>query len=207
MTGHGFKLVTRGLATAITAALAFMSAHEGGGGAKPAEVRPNGDRKRAEIEAAESNVDAAAPPREDRAEAFAEMLGRSFRMLGVQADAVRERIEGYYGIYRLLRTLGLSDQEIAALVAQQARTRVERELRGRTLTAAETRRALDGVSETVVRAAEGVDERLNLGGEFVRRVRDGVQASKAGREDVLIGLDRGLAAAREQLRKVLKNSD
>lgn len=139
----------------------------------------------------------------DRAQGFGESVGRLLRNLGEQGDALRGRVEGLYGMYRLLRALGMTDQEIAALVAREASSRLQRGLRESTPTTGDVRQVVDGLQELVLHAAEDVDERLDLGGDFVRRVREGVQATRAGREDALIALDRGVGTARDQLRRVL----
>jgi hypothetical protein len=140
-------------------------------------------------------------------EKVAETLGRAFRGVSEWGSTVRERVEGLVGVYRLLRGMGMSDREIAALVAEQARIQLGRGLEDRKPTAADIRRVVDSVQETVVRSAQEVDTRLNLGGDFSRRVREGVQASKAGREDAIIFTERGLTAAREQLLRLLRHQD
>lgn len=198
MAGHRQVLVGGGLAAALAAAVAFLAGQDGDGAERPhAElpVDPGGRRP----------SDENPPPTEKGRETFGDMVGRAFRTLGAQGDALRERAEGFYGMYRLLRALGMTDQEIAMLVARQARTWLEREADDRRPTAADTRRVVDALQETVVRAAEEVDVRLDLRGEFVRRVREGVQATKTGREDAILAAERSLATARELLRQILKN--
>jgi hypothetical protein len=145
------------------------------------------------------------PTLEDRAASFGEEVGRIVRTLGAQGEALRERAEGLYGMYRLLRAFGMTDQEIAALIAREAGERLQRGLRDSAPTTANVRRVVDGLQELVIHAAEDVDERLDLGGDFVSRVRDVVQASRTGREDVLIAVERGAATAREQMRRILDN--
>ncbi|MBI2761214.1 MAG: hypothetical protein HYX51_07305, partial [Chloroflexi bacterium] len=136
-------------------------------------------------------------------EKFAEMLGRTFRSVGDRGVAIKERFEGFVGIYKLLKSLGMSDKDIAALVAEQARIQLGREASERTPTAADARRVMDGLQDTVIKAAQEVDVRLDLGGNFARRVRDAVQSTKTGREDALLFTERGVAVAKEQLLKVL----
>jgi len=70
----------------------------------------------------------------------------------------------------------------------------------------DARPVLESVENAVLRAAEEVDTRLNLGGDFIRRVRDGAVAARAGREDALTGLEKGFSQGREQLRKFLRGS-
>lgn len=139
-----------------------------------------------------------------RAESFAEMLGRMARSIGGQSAVMRERFEGLQAAYKLLKALGMSDADIARLVADQGRQILAREVEERNLTAAEARRVIENVQETVIRAAQDVDVRLDLGGDFARRVREGVDSTRAGREDVLLAGEKGYTAAREQLLKVLK---
>lgn len=188
-----------GLAGMLAAVAAFLSAHEGGGRAVPivqGEVLPK--------DADTTEEEAKPRPSERWAESFGELLGRTVRTIGAQGTAMKERVEGFYGAYRLLRALGMSDAEIAGFIAGQARAKLERELNKTTLTAADMRKVMDGIQETVIRAAEEADERLDLGGDLVRRVRDGVQATRAGREDALLTLEKGLTAGKEQLRRLLK---
>jgi hypothetical protein len=187
----------RGVVAAALAAAAMFAGHAGGA-ARAVDPRP-ADEPSAEPE----------PPRAadvDAAEAgivrLAELVGRAARAVETQGNALRERLEGLHGLYRLLKSLGLSDREIALLVARQLRGRIEHELRDRSA-ATETRRLVDGLQDTVVRAAQEVDVRLNLGGEFVRRVREGVQAATTGREEAFLTIERGMTAARQQLRRLL----
>ena len=192
MTGLGRALIRSGITVLATGA-AFLSAHGGGDRTAPE------DTPRALPERTGDPL----PEPAGRADSFGEALGKAFRGLGAQGSALKERLEGYYGMYRLLRALGMSDAEIARLVAGQARDRLEQDLRERTPTAGDARRVMDDLQERVLRAAEDVDSRLGLGGDFVRRVREATLAATTGREDALISLERGATAAREQLRKAL----
>jgi len=188
-----------GIAGVLAAGLAFLAGHDGGG--RPPALPATQPGTDLETDAREEEPERQPGPA--WVESFGDLLGRTFRAVGAQGTALRERAEGFYGAYRLLRALGMSDAEIAAFIAGQARSRLERELGGHTLTAADMRKVLDGVQDTVVRAAEEVDVRLDLGGDFVRRVREGVQATRTGREDALAALERGVATGKEQLRKLL----
>jgi hypothetical protein len=197
-----WRLVGAGIAGAVAAALSVLSGQDGGGQAvtvKQDEIVPEG----AESGPARAGATAARPP-ERWAEGFGDVLGRTLRAVGAQGTALKERVEGFYGAYRLLRALGMSDAEIAAFIAGQARARLERGLEARTPTAADMRTVLDGAQESIVRAAEDVDARLDLGGDFVRRVREAAQATRTGREDALIAVERAVATAKEQLRRLLR---
>lgn len=195
-------VVSAGITAAVAAAFSLLAGQDSGGQVGLS----NGTKMLPEADSVSgSQPDDMGPgPSERWAEAFGDLLGRTVRAVGTQGAVFRERVAGFYGAYRLLRALGMSDAEIAVFIAGQARARLERRLEGRALTAADLRHVLDGVEETVVRAAEEVDERLNLGGDFVRRVREGAQAARTGREDALIAVERALAAGREQLGRLLR---
>lgn len=191
--------VTAGLAMILAATGAFMAAFDG---------RPHAGLPAGKLSPGAQNDHDDGPrrsPPEQWAETFGDLVGRAARSLGARGDVWRGRIEGVYGMYKLLRALGLTDQEIAALVAKQVRWRVERGVAEIAPTPDDVRRAGDGLEETIIRAAQDVDVRLGLGGEFVRRVRESVQASRAGRENTFTGVERGMATAREQLRRLLRD--
>ncbi len=135
------------------------------------------------------------------------LFGRLAEALDEQGALLRERVEGLIATYRLLRAMGMSDQQIAALVAEAARAQLARRLGGRTPERDELRRLSDAVFMMVVRAAEDVDERFDLKGDFVRQVRDLVQAARAGREDALRAFERGSTAARALVERLLAQSD
>ncbi len=116
---------------------------------------------------------------------------------------MRERVEGLLGIYRLLKAMGLTDQQIATLVADQARGMLGREVEQRQLTAEEMRSVADRLQDSVIRAAQEVDDRLWLSGGLARPVREAVVATKAGREDVLPVIERTAGQGREALLKLL----
>lgn len=193
--------------TALAALLALFAIHDGG---------HNDRRERAELPVPMPSAVpvASRPPQEGgpepgresagKAESFAEMVGRVARTIGDQGVVLRERLEGLQAAYKLLKALGMSDADIARLVADQGRQILAREVEDRNLTAGEARRVIENVQETVIRAAQEVDVRLDLGGDFSRRIREGVVATRAGREDVLLAGEKGYATAREQLLKVLK---
>ena len=201
-----WRLGGAGLAGVLAAVGAFLSGHDGGRNLPALPERSPEPVTDAEI-AAEPEAQGKVRPSERWSESFGELLGRTVRNIGAQGTAMKERVEGFYGAYRLLRALGMSDAEIAGFIAGQARNKLERELNKNSLTAADMRKVMDGVQESVIRAAEDVDARMNLGGDFVRRVRDGVQATRAGREDALLGLEKGVAAGKEQLRKILREQN
>jgi hypothetical protein len=69
------------------------------------------------------------------------------------------------------------------------------------------RRLSDAAFAAVIRAAEDVDERLELRGDFVRQVRDLIQAARVGREDALHAFERGSVAARALLARLLEQLD
>ncbi len=135
------------------------------------------------------------------------LFGRLAEALDEQGALLRERVEGLITTYRLLRAMGMSDQQIAALVAETARAQLARRLGGRTPERDELRRLSDAVFMMVVRAAEDVDERFDLKGDFVRQVRDLVQAARVGREDALHAFERGSVAARALLARLLEQFD
>ena len=201
MAGRRWWRLGSGAAAALAGALAFLSGHDGGGAGRASAHLPVDPRR-------EDERDEEIPPANE-GERVSYIMGRAFRTLGAlaQGGPLRERAEGYYAMYRLLRALGMSDQEIAALVARQVRDRVERRLEGRAPTAADTRQALDALQETIIRTAQEVDTRLSLGGGFVRPVREAVLAARAGREDAIITVERTLATAREQFRLLIKEKE
>lgn len=201
MRARGRGLVRGALAAALGTLTAFMAGYEGGGPLQPAAGPPVEPPERRDGDVGSSPI--GTTPEERGAEKVGEVLGRLVRSVGAQAELMRERVEGLYGMYRLLKALGMTDQEIAALIARQGGTWLERELAGRAPTAADTRRLLDSLQETVIRAAATVDEGMDLHGDFVRRVREGAQATRPGREDAILAVERGVAAAREQVRRLL----
>ncbi len=140
---------------------------------------------------------------EQLAESLGRLLGRVSRRVEQQSTAMRERLEGLLGIYRLLKAMGLNDQQIAALVAEQARGMLGREVEQRQLTADEMRRVADALQDSVIRMAQEVDDRLKLAGGLSRPVREAVAASKTGREDVLPVIERTAGQGRELLLKLL----
>lgn len=135
------------------------------------------------------------------------LLRRLAETLGEQGALLRERVEGLAATYRLLRAMGMTDQQIAALVAEQARTLLVQRVGGRAPEQEDLRRLSDALFAAVVRAAEDVDQRLDLGGDFVRQVRDLIQAARAGREDALRAFERGSSAARALLERLLARID
>jgi hypothetical protein len=134
-------------------------------------------------------------------------LGRLVEALGEQGTLLRERVEGLAATYRLLRAMGMTDQQIAALVTEQVRTLVVQRLGGRVPEQEDLRRLSDALFAAVARAAEDVDQRFDLGGDFVRQVRDLIQAARAGREDALRAFERGSSAARALLERLLAHID
>lgn len=134
------------------------------------------------------------------------VVERAFVRLGLRESAAYERTEATVAMYRVMKVLGLSDADIAKLVLRNAGGRVEEEV-GRRVNPTETRRLLDRIEDSVVEAATEADQRLNLNGDLVRRVRDTALLARAGREDALTGLERGVAQGRELLRRLLKSKD
>lgn len=196
-------LLQGGITAATSTALAFFARYDGGA------IAPKPDA-RALPEAGDTSLDDRLPdsfPGPGLLETAATLAGQAARLAGTRGQALRERAEALVGAYRLLRALGMTDAEIARFVAEQAAERAGRGLDQHAPDTDDMRRVVDTVQESVVRSAQLVDQRLNLNGEFVRRVRDGIQASRTGREDVLVVLDRGLGVARAQLRSLLSGSD
>jgi hypothetical protein len=130
------------------------------------------------------------------------VIEAAFKRLGLRDSAVYEQTEGYYAMYRVMKTLGFTDADIAKLVLQKAGERVDEGLEG--VRPTETRAVFAAMEEAALRAAAEVDARLSLNGDLIRRVREGATAARAGREDVLLGLERGLTQGREQFRRILK---
>ena len=142
------------------------------------------------------------PLREEEDEGLPPVVEQAFARLGLKGGVVYERTEQLYAMYRLLKVLGLSDAEIARLVVKNAGDRLDEGLDY--VRPAQARPVFDAVEEVLVRAAEEADMRLNLRGDLIRRVRDGALAARTGREEALIGLERGFAQGREQLRRILR---
>jgi hypothetical protein len=115
---------------------------------------------------------------------------------------VHERAEGFYAMYRLLKTLGYSDAEIAKLAMQKAGTGVDENLER--VRPSEARALFEALEEAALRGATELDTRLSLRGDLIRLVREGTQAARSGREDLLTGLERGLVHGRESLRRALR---
>jgi hypothetical protein len=129
-------------------------------------------------------------------------IEKAFARLGLTGGGVHERAEGFYAMYRLLKTLGYSDSEIAKLAMQKAGAGVDESLDR--VRPSEARAIFETLEEAAVRGATELDTRLSLRGDLVRLVREGTQAARGGREDLLTGLERGLLQGREQLRRALK---
>lgn len=134
------------------------------------------------------------------------VVERAFVRLGLRESAAYERTEAAVAMYRVMKVLGLSDADIAKLVLRNAGGRVEEEV-GRRVNPVETRRLLDQIEDSVIDAAIEADQRLNLNGDLVRRVRDTALLARAGREDALTGIERGVAQGRELLRRLLRSKD
>lgn len=126
----------------------------------------------------------------------------AFARLGLKGSGVHERAEGLYAMYRLLKTLGYSDADIAKLALQKAGDGVDEGLEK--VRPADARAAFEVLEEAALRGATELDTRLDLRGDLVRLVRDGAVAARAGREELLTGLERGLLQGRQYLRGVLK---
>ena len=143
------------------------------------------------------------PLNEPEDEGLPPVVKRAFERLGLRGGRVHERSEGLYAMYKLLKVLGLSDAEIAKLVLQRAGDQVDEGLDR--VHPTDARVVFEAIENTLVRAAEEVDSRLEMRGDLIRRVREGALAARAGREETLAVLERGVAQGREQLRRVLKN--
>ena len=130
------------------------------------------------------------------------VVERAFARLGLQGSDVHERTEGLYAMYRLLKTLGYSDTEIARLALQKAGESVDDGLER--VRPTEARVVFEALEDAAVRAAMEIDGRLSLRGDLIRLVREGAVAARAGREEMLAGLERGLLEGRGHLRRILK---
>ncbi|MFN8558519.1 MAG: hypothetical protein U0531_14640 [Dehalococcoidia bacterium] len=109
MRGLGLLLALP--AAALTAAVSLLSVSDGrrrsGAGVDAApDDWPDGEAPQTAAEAL--------------GEHMAEVVVRGFRRLGARGEELRGRVEGYYGLYRVMKALGMSDADIAALVARQA---------------------------------------------------------------------------------------
>jgi hypothetical protein len=138
----------------------------------------------------------------DNDEGLPPVIESAFKRLGLKDSAVYEHTEGYYAMYRVMKTLGFSDADIAKLVLQKAGERVDEGLDQ--VHPTEARAVFESMEDAALRAASEVDNRLSLNGDLIRRVREGAMAARSGREDLLLGLERGLTQGREQFRRMLK---
>jgi hypothetical protein len=138
----------------------------------------------------------------DNDEGLPPVIESAFKRLGLRDSAVYEHTEGYYAMYRVMKTLGFSDADIAKLVLQKAGERVDEGLDN--VRPTEARAVFEAMEDAALRAASEVDGRLSLNGDLIRRVREGATAARSGREDMLLGLERGLTQGRDQLRRMLK---
>lgn len=143
----------------------------------------------------------------DAGEWAGELLGKGVRAIISGKDSMRRRYESLRGIYRLLREMGMSDAEIAKLVATQGREFLGQELSERTLTAAEINRALDNLNYTVLKAITEVDDRLNLDGELIERAQLSLATTRRGRTQAAAHLETAYAAVRSRLLKLLEKPD
>jgi hypothetical protein len=130
------------------------------------------------------------------------VVEQAFARLGLQGSGVHERAEGLYAMYRVLKTLGYSDADIARLALQKAGSSVDEGLDR--VRPSDARVAFEALEEAAVRAATEVDARFDLRGDLIRLVRDGAVAARSGREDLLMGLERGLQEGRGHLRRILQ---
>jgi hypothetical protein len=130
------------------------------------------------------------------------VVEQAFVRLGLKGSGVHERAEGLYAMYRILKTLGYSDADIARLALQRAGQSVDDGLDR--VRPTDARVAFEALEEAAVRAAAEVDTRLDLRGDLIRLVRDGALAARLGREDLLTGLERGLQEGRGHLRRILR---
>jgi hypothetical protein len=124
-----------------------------------------------------------------------------FTRLGLRESGVYERTEGYYAMYRVLKTLGFSDADIAKLAVQKAGASVDEGLEK--VRPTEARAVFEAMEDAALRAAAEIDSRFSLRGDLIRTVREGAVAARAGREDALIGLERGLTQGRDFLKRML----
>ncbi|MGD9889788.1 MAG: hypothetical protein AB7R89_27645 [Dehalococcoidia bacterium] len=138
----------------------------------------------------------------DNDEGLPPVIDSAFKRLGLKDSAVYEHTEGYYAMYRVMKTLGFSDADIAKLVLQKAGERMDEGLEQ--VHPTEARAVFESMEDAALRAASEVDNRLSLNGDLIRRVREGATAARSGREDLLLGLERGLTQGREQFRRMLK---
>ena len=176
------------LAAATGAALVWLSTNRGG---EPPAGPPAED---------EDDYNPFRDEQDD--EGLPAVVEQAFERLGLKGGPVHERTEQLYAMYRLMKALGLSDAEIARLVMQQAGERLDEGLDR--VRPTDGRPVLGAVEDVLVRAAEEADMRLNLHGDLIRRVREGALAARTGREEALIGLERGYSQGREQPRRILR---
>lgn len=129
-------------------------------------------------------------------------LLRMLEGLGLRGSPLHERAEQIYALYRLMKALGFSDADIARLVAKNVGEKVDEGLDR--VRPAEVRPIFEAVENVLVGAAAEVDTHLRLNGDFLRRVHASALAARAGREDVLLGLERAVDQGREQFRRILR---
>jgi hypothetical protein len=129
-------------------------------------------------------------------------LVRTLENIGLRGSRLHERAEQLHALYRLLKALGYSDADVARLVAKNAGDRLDESLDR--VRPGDARPVFEAVEEALVGAATEVDTRLGLNGDLIRRVRDGAIAARAGREEVLVGLERAIGQGREQFRRIIQ---
>lgn len=175
------------MAVAVGGVLPFFSVNAGDGGRA---VEPK-QEPRAEDD----------PPPDDD-DGLPPVVQRAFEKLGIGAGAVKERTEQMFAIYRLLKALGLNDVEIARLIVQKGGEQLDNAI---DIHRSDVRPVFDAVEDAVLKAAEEMDSRLHLHGDLIRRMREGAVSARAGREDVLAGLSRGLTQGRAGMRRLLRS--
>ena len=141
-------------------------------------------------------------PLNESDEVLPPVVERAFARLRLQGSGVHERAEGLYAMYRLLKTLGYSDTDIARLALQRAGDSLDDGLDR--VRPTDARVAFETLEDAAVRAATEIDTRLDLRGDLIRLVREGAVAARSGREELLSGLERGLVEGRGHLRRILK---
>lgn len=189
--GMWLERVVEAAGATMGAAAMWLSVHPGQGQQQP------------KLPPVDEDDDDYNPLNEPEEDVLPPVVQAAFDRLGLRGGRLHERTEGMVATYKLLKSLGVSDADIARLVVQRAGDQVDEGLEH--VRPAEARLLFEAIEDVVVRAAEEVDTRLNMRGDLVRRIRDSAVATRSGREEALAGMERGLAQGREQLRRLLKS--
>lgn len=141
---------------------------------------------------------------DDQSESNAAPVERAFERAGAGLDRLRERMEMAVSGYKVLRTFGLTDVDIAKIVVKTAADRTGEEL-GKRVNPDETRRVFDEVENTMFAVVQETDARLGFNGDLIRTMHEASVYVRAGREDAITGIERSMAQGRELLRRLTRD--